>query len=99
MAFLPLPTPGLRQTQSSPRLLQVHDTPRVLEEKSPQYRFKMDFVNVSATSTLTLEVLEPPSMLASAIRKLPLLHKVGQSAHGSTCLARAVIFVWRREPA
>lgn len=48
----------------------------MLEEQNPQYRFKTDFVNVSAMSTLTLAVFQRPSFTASTMGKIPFVHKV-----------------------
>ncbi|RMZ55528.1 hypothetical protein APUTEX25_000111, partial [Auxenochlorella protothecoides] len=53
----------------------VYKTPVVLEEQNPQYRFKTDFVNVSAMSTLTLTVFQRPSFTASTMGKIPFVHK------------------------
>lgn len=58
---------------------QTYKTPVVLEEQNPQYRYKMDFVNITAASTLTLTVYERPSILAKAVGKIPLMKKVGDS--------------------
>ena len=64
--------------------VQTYKTPVVLEEQNPQYRYKMDFVNITAASTLTLTVYERPSMLAKAVGKIPLMKKVrnGTASHG-----------------
>ena len=55
---------------------QTYKTPVVLEEQNPQYRYKMDFVNITAASTLTLTVYERPSILAKAVGKIPLMKRV-----------------------
>lgn len=55
---------------------QTYKTPVVLEEQNPQYRYKVDFVNISAASTLALEVYRRHSMLSNVVGKIPFVKKV-----------------------
>jgi Ca2+-dependent lipid-binding protein len=58
----------------------------VLNERSPRYRCKKDFVYVSATSTLTLTVYDVPGMM-----EMSNIMKLGQKA--DTSLGKVVIHV------
>ncbi|KDD72493.1 hypothetical protein H632_c3275p1, partial [Helicosporidium sp. ATCC 50920] len=50
-------------------------SPVVLQETSPYYRFKADFVAVSAASHLEVEILEPASGVRAFLGRVPFAKK------------------------